>query len=96
MSVDWKTFELPERSALDPALGLVAFLKANRTHPVRLQAQAITAVDTRLLQYLIAASRDWQGRGLDFVMTGVSPRVEAEFARIGLTTDHLIWQGEIA
>jgi anti-anti-sigma regulatory factor len=96
MSVDWKTFVLPEKSALDPAQGLAAFLQANRTNPVRLQAQAMTAIDTRLLQYLIAAARDWQGRALDFVVTDVSPRLGTEFARIGLTTDHLTWQGEIA
>lgn len=96
MSVDWKTFVLPEKSALDPAKGLAAFLRANRAHSVRLQAKAIVSIDTRLLQYLIAAGRDWQSRGLDFAVIGISARLEAEFARIGLTTDHLTWRGEIA
>lgn len=96
MSVDWKTFVLPERSALDPAQGLAAFLRENRAHPVRLQAQGVSVLDTRLVQYLIAATAAWRAGALDFVVTGVSPRLEAEFARIGLTADHLTWQGEIA
>lgn len=96
MPGDWKTFVLPEKAALDPSVGLAAFLRAHCTDPVRLQIQAVTAIDTRLLQYVIAASRDWKARGLDFEVAGVSPRLAAEFGRIGLTSDHLTWQGEIA
>lgn len=96
MSVDWRTFVLPERSALDPAQGLAAFLKSSRGCPVRIQAQAMTVADTRLLQYLMAASRAWKDQSIDFVVTGVGPRLDAEFAWIGLTADHLTWQGELA
>jgi len=96
MSVEWKTFVLPEKSALESAYGLAAFLHPNRSYPIRLQADALSAVDTRLLQYLIAAARDWRSRELAFVVTGVGPRLVAEFHRIGLTADHLTWQGEIA
>lgn len=96
MTVEWKTFVLPEKSALEPVHGLADFLQANRAHSIRLQAQAVSAVDTRLLQYLIAAARDWRGRALAFEVTGVGPRLAADFERIGLTADHLTWQGEIA
>lgn len=96
MTVEWKTFVLPEKAALEPVHGLAAFLQVNQAHPIRLQAQAVSAVDTRLLQYLIAAAREWQGRGLSFEVTGVGRRLAADFERIGLTADHLTWQGEIA
>lgn len=96
MSVAWKTFLLPEKAALDPVHGLAAFLQANRAHPVRLQAQALSAPDTRLLQYLVAATQDWRARGIAFEVTGVAPRLSADLERIGLTADHLTWQGEIA
>lgn len=96
MSVEWKTFVLPEKSALDAKGGLAAFLQANRAHPVRLQARALTTVDTRLFQYLIAAARDWRARGVELEVVGATPRLAAELERIGVTPDHLILQGETA
>ena len=96
MSVDWKTYSLSARAAFGPGHGLIDFLKAHRTQPVRLDAAALDRVDTLLVQMLVAAGRDWAGRGLGFEVTGVGARLAADLAQIGLTGAHLTWRGAAA
>jgi len=96
MSVKWNSFAVPEKAALDQASGLSEFLRANHAGPIRLDLRAVDRVDTLLVQYLVAAARDWTARGLAFEVTGVGDRLAAGWARIGLGPDHLAWQGGAA
>ena len=85
MSVDWKTYVLPDRAEPTAGSGLHAFLLASQTSPVRLSAATLRRIDTRLVQYLIAVGRDWANRGLPFTLSDVSPPLAAILTQIGAT-----------
>lgn len=89
MSVDWKTYVLPERVELVADSGLHAFLLAHAEAPVRLSAAGLRRLDTRLIEYLIAVARDWAARGQGFTLGDLAPAQAAALLRIGVTAEIL-------
>lgn len=92
MSVDWKTYVLPDRVDLGTDSGLHAFLVAHAEAPVRLSAVGLRRLDTRLIEYLIAVARDWAARGQAFALGDLAPAQAKALVRIGVTPDILPWQ----
>ena len=92
MSLDWKTFALPERVELRAESGLHRFLLAHRDAAVRLSAARLRRVDTRVVQYLMAVARDWADRGLGFVVSDIAAPQAAVLTLIGVTPELLPWQ----
>lgn len=92
MSADWKSYALPDRADDSDLSGLHAFLLAHQSDPVRLSARAWRRIDTRLVQYLITAARDWKDRKLGFVLGDVPAPQAALLTLISVTPDLLTWQ----
>jgi anti-anti-sigma regulatory factor len=92
MTDTWKSFALPEvlRPAEDDSL--LAFLRANTTSAVRIDAARLRRMDTALIELLLTAARDWRARGLGFELTQLSPLNEGVCLQLGLRSDHLIWR----
>lgn len=92
MSVDWKSFTLPDRIETIAESELHAFLLANQTAPVRLSAASLRRIDTRMLQYLIIVAQDWALRNIAFVVCDVKAPQAAMLTLIGVTQALLPWQ----
>lgn len=92
MSVEWKTYALPDRLETVAGSDLHAFLVAHQTDRVRISAAALRRMDTRLVQYLIAVARDWANRKTDFVLCDVPPKQAQILTLIGVTQSLLPWQ----
>lgn len=92
MSVDWKTFELPDQVDIAARDGLHAFLLAHQSEPVRLSAARLRRVDTLLVQYLLCVAQDWAVRGLGFALTDVAAVQADTLTLIGVTSNILPWE----
>ena len=92
MSVDWKTYVLPERVDSIADSGMHAFLLAHPHAPVRLSAAGLRKLDTRLIEYLLAVARDWAARGVGFVLCDLAPPQAKVLTLLGITPALLPWQ----
>ena len=92
MSVDWKTYALPERVDSIADSGLHAFLLAHPQAPVRLSAAALRRLDTRLIEYLLAVARDRADHEIGFVLCDIASPQAKVLTLIGVTQALLPWQ----
>lgn len=80
----WTLAAQPDHAAL---LTLQSFLLANRERPVCISAGDLRRPDTLLLQLLVAACRDWVGRGLSFRLTDAPDRIVTLLPLLGLAPE---------
>ena len=91
MAHDWKLFEPADRMSIAPGEPLMEFLKSHRELPVRISMRHQTRPDSRVVQALLAASRDWNGRNVGFDVSDLPPRLVQDFSRLGLTNENTGW-----
>ncbi len=93
MAENWKIFEPPDRMSIGPSEPLMAFLRDSNGSSVRVSMRNQGRPDSRVIQVLLSASRDWKGRGLEFDVSDLPPRLVQDFDRLGLTTENTGWSG---
>ena len=93
MADDWKIFEPQDRLSILPSEPLMTFLKASSGFPVRVSMRHQNRPDSRVLQVLLTAARAWKGRGLNFDVSDLPPRLMQDFIRLGLTAENTEWSG---
>jgi anti-anti-sigma regulatory factor len=91
MAQDWTLFEPADRMSIVPAESLMTFLNGHRNVPVRISMRHQTRPDSRVVQALLTASRDWKGRNVGFDVSDLPPRLMQDFARLGLTNENTGW-----
>ena len=93
MAHDWKLFELQDRLSIVPSEPLMSFLTGHSSTPVRISMRHQKRPDSRVLQVLLTASRDWKGRDLGFDVSDLPPRLVQDCIRLGLTAENTGWSG---
>ena len=93
MPHDWKIFEPEERLTIGPTEPLMTFLQGHRDQPVRISMRHQKRPDSRVVQILLTASRNWKGRDLGFDVSDLPPRLVTDFGRLGLTEENTGWSG---
>jgi anti-anti-sigma regulatory factor len=92
MPQDWTLYEPQDRIGVAPDGALMEFLRSHRDAAVRVSLRHQNRPDSRVVQVLLVATHAWATRGLGFDVTGLSPRLQQDFARLGLTPA-LGWSG---
>jgi anti-anti-sigma regulatory factor len=92
MSTTWNEFDLADRPPLGADDPLLAFLREKRGEPVRILFGRQRRIDTRLIQVLLSAARDWRARGVGFEIAQVPSALAEDFGRIGLEPGMLDWR----
>jgi anti-anti-sigma regulatory factor len=92
MPKDTMIHTIPEKFSFDEDISLKVFLRENGESPVEIAAQNLRKADGLLLQYLIAASRVWQNKGLKFELTHVSKELGEAFMLLGIDEKALSWK----
>lgn len=93
MAQDYTVYEPQDRIGVAPGGALMAFLHGHRDTPVRVSLRHQKRPDSRVVQVLLVAARAWAVRGVGFDVTGLSPRLQQDFARLGLTAALVPWSG---
>ena len=92
MHVAAKSHTISEKFSFDEDTALKVFLRENTELPVEICAQNLRKVDSLLLQYLIAASKTWRGKGLSFSVTNLPPEVGHTLNLLGIHEEVLSWK----
>jgi anti-anti-sigma regulatory factor len=83
-------FSLTGQSFQSEIAALQDFLLSNLQSSVSISAKALTRSDSRLLQYLIAATANWRERGLALEVADLPSAFEAHFANLGISAEMII------
>lgn len=92
MQIAGKSHTISDKFSFDEDTALKVFLRENINLPVEICAQNLRKVDSLLLQYLIAASQKWRGKGLSFSLTNLSPEVGNTLNLLGIHDEILSWK----
>ncbi len=92
MQIAGKSHTISDKFSFDEDTALKVFLRENIDLPVEICAQNLRKVDSLLLQYLIAASQKWRGKGLSFSLTNLSPEVGNALNLLGIHDEILSWK----
>jgi anti-anti-sigma regulatory factor len=92
MQIAGKGHTISDKFSFDEDTALKVFLRENIDLPVEICAQNLRKVDSLLLQYLIAASQKWRGKGLSFSLTNLSPEVGNALNLLGIHDEILSWK----
>jgi len=92
MQIAGKSHTISDKFSFDEDTALKVFLRENIDLPVEICAQNLRKVDSLLLQYLIAASQKWRGKGLSFSLTNLSPEVGNALNLLGIHDEILSWE----
>lgn len=84
------TFALGARSFQVEVQGLQNFLLANMQRSVCISAGNLTRSDSRLFQYLIAATQSWRERGLTLEVADFPPPFDTHLAILGIEPGMII------
>ena len=93
MAQDWKFFEPQDRLTIMSSEPLMSFLDDNGDSPIRISMRNQKRPDSRVLQVLLTAGRDWKIRNLGFDVFDLPPRLVQDFARLGLNAENTGWSG---
>lgn len=94
MPNDTKIHVIPDKFTFDEDTSLKVFLRENTDSSIEIVARNLRRADSLLMQFLIAASRKWQGAGLTFSVTQVPADVASALNLLGIGKDELNWQVE--
>lgn len=92
MQLAGKSHTIADKFSFDEDTALKVFLRENSDYSVEICAQNLRKVDSLLLQYLIAASRKWRGKGLNLFLTNLSPEVGNTLNLLGIRDEILSWK----
>lgn len=84
------SFELSGQSFQADIAALKAFLLAHTQSGVSISAKLLRRADSRLFQYLIAATQSWRARGLTLTMVELPPAMESDLENLGILPDMII------
>lgn len=83
-------FVLGGQSFQSDIAALQAFLLANTHTALCISARNLARVDSRLFQYLIAATASWRGRGLTLEIADLPSAITAHFENLGISPEMII------